>query len=193
MDTKEETRERIILAALGLFLAQGIKKTTMDDVAVHTGITRVTVYRYFGEKKQLVRTAFMRIVSVFHKVREDIYQEQSRDVEKYIGRIGAELATLPKGDLPSRMEELGRLYPDILDEFHQARLAAIGKIFDCLFKVATEQGLLRERLNQAVVQTFFIETVVKVMESPNLLALNLSSAEIYSTVKAIFLHGILKG
>lgn len=191
MDIKEETRERIILAALRLFMAQGIKKTTMDDVAVHTGLTRVTVYRYFGEKKHLVRTAFMHIISVFQKAQEDIYQEQSRDVEKYIDQIGAELASLPKGDLPSRMEELRRLYPDILDEFHRARLSAIEKIFDRLFEVATEQGLLREGLNQAVIQTFFIETVVKVVESPNLLSLNLSSAEIYSTVKAIFLHGIL--
>jgi len=182
-----------MLAALGLFLAQGIKKTTMDDVAVHTGITRVTVYRYFGEKKQLVRAAFMRIISVFQEVQNDIYQEQSRDVEKYIDRIAAELATLPKGDLPSRMEELGRLYPDVLVEFHQARLAAAGKIFDRLFGVATEQGLLREGLNQAVVQTFFVETAVKVMESPSLLALGSLPAEIFSTVKAIFLHGILKG
>lgn len=33
------------------------------------------------------------------------------------------------------MEELGRLYPDILVEFHQARLAAAGKIFERLFEV----------------------------------------------------------
>jgi len=48
---KEETQKRIVLAALVLFLAQGINKTTMDEVALQAGGTRIMVYRYFGEKK----------------------------------------------------------------------------------------------------------------------------------------------
>lgn len=192
MSLEEETQEKIVLAASALFFTQGIKKTTMEEVAIQAGVTRVTVYRYFNGKKQLVRAAFTRIVAAIQKVQADVYQEQIRDVEKYIDRLGAELAALPQGDLPARMEELGRLYPDTLTEFHQARRAAIGKIFDRLFEIATEQGLLREALNQAVIQAYFVEAVVKVMESPGLLAQNLSSEEIFLTVKTIFLHGILK-
>lgn len=192
MSTKEITKKRIIHTAIRLFLCHGIKKTTMNDIALHAGITRVTVCRYFSEKKNLVGTVFLHIVSVFQKVQEDLYQEKNHDVEKYIDHIGAELSKLPKGDFPVVLEELGRIYPDILDEFHRARLSAIRKIFDRVFEVAIEQRILQEGLNKIVVRSFFTETVVKVMESPDLLALDLSAAEIYSTVKAIFLHGILK-
>ena len=38
----------------------------------------------------------------------------------------------------------------------------------------------------------FIEAVVNIVENPQLVSLNLSPAEIYHTVKAIFLHGILQ-
>ena len=193
MNTERETQERIVLAAIGLFLAQGIKKTTMDDVAVQTGVTRVTVYRYFSRKKQLVRAAFMRIILVFREVQEDIYQEQSRDVGGCLDRIGAGLEALPRGDLPARMKELSRLYPEVWREFRETRVATMREIFDRLFEVASNQGLLREGLNREVIQAFFTEAVVNVMESQSLIALNLPPADIYSTVKAIFLHGILKG
>ena len=193
MNTERETQKRIVLAAIGLFLAQGIKKTTMDDVAVQTGVTRVTVYRYFSRKKQLVRAAFMRIILMFREVQEDIYQEQSRDVEGCLDRIGAGIEALPRGDLPARMKELSRLYPDVWREFHETRIATVREIFDRLFEVASSQGLLREGLNREVIQAYFMEAVVNVMKSQSLIALGLSPAEIYSTVKAIFLHGILKG
>ena len=192
MNVERETRERIVLAALELFLAYGIKKTTMDEVASQSGVTRVTVYRYFGGKKQLVHAAFMCIISAFQRAQADIYREHSQQVEGYLDRIGEELAALPKGDLPKRLDELRRLYPDIWNEFRETRRAAIKKIFERLYKVADGQGLLRKDLNREVVRAYFAEAVIKVMESPSLVSLNLSSAEIYSTVKTIFLHGVLK-
>jgi AcrR family transcriptional regulator len=193
IDAERETQERIILGAVGLFLAQGVIKTTMNDVAAQAGVTRVTVYRYFGGKKQLVRAAFMRITSVFREVQKDIYQEQSWDVEECLDRIGAGLEVFPRGDLPARMKELSHLYPDVWREFRETRVATMSKIFNRLFEMASNQGLLREGLNREVIQAYFMDAVVNVMESQSLIALNLPPADIYSTVKVIFLHGILTG
>jgi len=134
----------------------------------------------------------MRIVSAFQKVQEDIYREQSQEVEGYPDHIGEELTALPRGDLPTRLDELRCLYPDIWKEFRETRLGIVEKIFDGLFEAAGSQGLLREGLNYEVVQAYFMEAVVNVMESQSLVSLNLSPAEIYSTVKAIFLHVVLK-
>lgn len=190
--TTNETRERIVLAALQLFLAQGIKKTAMSEAAEQAGVTRVTAYRYFGDKKSLVRAAFMRPVSVFQQVQEAIAQEQGQDIESYLDTIGMGLAALPQGDLPTRLDELKRLYPDIAAEFHQTRMSVVKNIFDRLFDSAREQGLLQEGVRQEIVETVFIETATNALENPRLLALNLSSSEIYNTVKNIFLYGILK-
>lgn len=192
MVMERNTQDRITLAALEVFLAQGIKKTTVDEVASQAGVTRVTVYRYLGGKKQLVRAAFMRIISSFQDVQDELDRHPSQDIKAYLDCMVQGLAALPKGDLPTRMDELGRLYPDVLGEFHEARLAAIGGIFDRLFETAEGQGLLRENLNRAVTQAYFMDAVVKVMESPSLISLDLAPTEIFATVKTIFLHGILK-
>jgi len=192
MDTTNETQERIVLTALKLFLSQGIKKTTMAEVAEQAGITRVTAYRYFGDKKSLIRAAFMRPVTVFKQVQEAIAREQEHNIETCLDTIGLGLAALPQGDLPTRLDELNRLFPDIADEFHTTRLSVVKNIFDRLFATAREQDLLRDGVRQEIIEVVFMEAVTNALENPRLVAMNLSSSDIYNSVKNIFLYGILK-
>ncbi len=192
MDTTSETQERIVLTALRLFLAQGIKKTAMSEVAEQAGVTRVTAYRYFGDKKSLVRAAFMRPVTVFKQVQEAITREKEHNIETCLDTIGLGLAALPQGDLPTRLDELNRLFPDIADEFHTTRLGVVKSIFDRLFATARERDLLRDGVRQEIIEVVFMEAATNALENPRLVALNLSSSEIYNSVKNIFLYGILK-
>lgn len=48
------TRARILAAASELFYAQGIRATSADRIIEHVGITKVTFYRHFRTKAQLV-------------------------------------------------------------------------------------------------------------------------------------------
>jgi AcrR family transcriptional regulator len=186
------TQNRIVSAALVCFLSRGIKKTSMDEIAAQAGVTRITAYRYFENKKILVRAAFLQIVTLLESIQTEIEQASEDSIERYLDKIEAGFSALPKGDLPTRLEELSRLYPEIYTEFHAARKAAITQIFDQLFAEAQNQGLLREGLNQEIVQVYFTEAVIQILENPQLIALNLSTVEVFSTVKSIFLYGILK-
>lgn len=49
-----ETRARILAAASALFYAQGIRATSADRVIAEVGITKVTFYRHFRTKSDLV-------------------------------------------------------------------------------------------------------------------------------------------
>ena len=60
MPDSSPSAERIVNAALDLVLAQGVKKTSLEEVAQRAGVTRVTVYRYFRDKKGLVRASVVR-------------------------------------------------------------------------------------------------------------------------------------
>ncbi|MCA9925599.1 MAG: TetR/AcrR family transcriptional regulator [Anaerolineales bacterium] len=192
MSIENETRERIILAALQLFLTRGIKKTAVSEIADQAGVTRVTAYRYFGDKKSLVRAAFMRPVAVFQQIQAAIVQGQRQPIAAYLDSVGAGLAALPQGDLPTRLDELQRLYPDIANEFHTTRMNVVKDIFDRLFAAAREQGILRADINQEIVEIVFIEAAANALQNPRLVSLNLSSPEIYNNIKNIFLYGILR-
>jgi AcrR family transcriptional regulator len=192
VNTEQETNARITLAALGLFLLQGINKTTISEVSAQAGVTRVTVYRHFGDKRGLVQATFLRVAAIFQDVQADLEQEKDPDVEHYLDRIGTKLGALPSGDLHTRMDELHRLYPVIYAEYQQAQLPALGRIFDRLFSVAERQGLLRPGINRRVAQAFYWEAIVGIMRGKALVAHRLPHTEVYTTVRDILLHGIFK-
>ena len=61
-DQDDETRQRILDAALALFVDYGLRRTTMEDVATKCGIGRATLYRRFKEKDQLFQAVILREV-----------------------------------------------------------------------------------------------------------------------------------
>lgn len=50
----DEAREQILDAAERVILRYGIAKTTMDDIGKEAGVSRPTVYRYFGDRDALL-------------------------------------------------------------------------------------------------------------------------------------------
>src|SRR5713101_9420138 len=56
----EETRERIVDAALKLFRDEGFDETTMRDIAAEAGVATGAAYYYFRSKEELVMAFYMR-------------------------------------------------------------------------------------------------------------------------------------
>ncbi|GAA2857262.1 hypothetical protein GCM10010472_13260 [Pseudonocardia halophobica] len=50
----EQARRRLVAAAEECFLAYGVQRTTMDDIAKRAGVSRPTVYRYFADRDALI-------------------------------------------------------------------------------------------------------------------------------------------
>lgn len=54
-----DTRERIIAAGIRQCEEVGLRRTTMEDIAHRARLSRVTLYRHFGTKDELVRTIIL--------------------------------------------------------------------------------------------------------------------------------------
>src|SRR5215469_36679 len=50
-----QTRQRIVAAAAGLILQQGVAGTTLDEVRAEAGVSSSQIYHYFADKEALVR------------------------------------------------------------------------------------------------------------------------------------------
>jgi AcrR family transcriptional regulator len=188
----DATLGRITTAALELILAQGVKKTDLAQVATRAAVTRVTVYRYCGNKQGLVRAVCLRIAAVFRRAAEGRPTDSVRDIDLRLKRLGEELSEMPKGDLLVRLEEIQRLYPDVYAEFRALRQAAVDGIFQQALAAATRERSLRKGLNQEVLKAIFWAAVVGLIENPTLVSSNISLAEICTTVTEVFRHGILR-
>jgi AcrR family transcriptional regulator len=188
----DTTLGRITVAALELILAQGVKKTDLAQVAARAAVTRVTVYRYCGNKQGLVRAVCLRIAAIFRRAAEGRPTDSVCDIDLRLKRLGEELSEMPKGDLLVRLEEIQRLYPDVYAEFRALRQAAVDGIFQQALAAATRERSLRKGLNQEVLKAIFWAAVVGLIENPALVSSNISLAEICTTVTEVFRHGILK-
>jgi len=69
MEKGEDTRERILEAAEGLFIHYGFSKTTMAEIAEKCGMSAANIYRFFDGKEEIVAEMAYRH---FQKVEESL-------------------------------------------------------------------------------------------------------------------------
>lgn len=59
LDGLDESGESILRAAREVFGDQGLRRTTVEDVAIHASLARATVYRKFANKDELVEAVLL--------------------------------------------------------------------------------------------------------------------------------------
>jgi AcrR family transcriptional regulator len=186
------TSEKIVLAALEVFLKRGVKQSNLTDVAFEAGVTRITVYRHFGDKQGLVRAACRRVGEIFQRAAAGSPQDTFAQIDDRLNRLGADLGRLPKGSLLARFEEIRRLFPECYEEFRAARQDSLDRLFQQAVAAAAREHAVRDGINLAVAKAMFWTSVVGLIENPSLIASNVPLAEICATVTEVFRHGMLK-
>ena len=192
MHNYTQTQAKIVAAALDLYLAHGIKKTTIEDVSDKCGVTRATVYRYFKDKKDLVRAGFMLMVDLTQEAIADLDRNKNYDTKKSAERVRQAINQLPRGDMPARVNELKSLYPDIFTEYRDSRLSSIREIYKHVFDKARQEGLLDpSEVYWDLMPAILSEATVFITESPLVLSHGMSFRDIYSAMIDLMLYGVM--
>jgi AcrR family transcriptional regulator len=61
----DEVTERILAAALSQFEDFGLRRSTMEDIARRCGMSRITIYRRFPKKENLIEAVLLRELASF--------------------------------------------------------------------------------------------------------------------------------
>jgi AcrR family transcriptional regulator len=190
--SRDKTADRIAKAALQLIAQQGAKKSDLDEVARLAGVTRVTVYRHFGDKEGLIRAACLLISDCFARATAEFSTDTTPDMDARLLQLAADLRELPQGNLLQRLDEISRLYPAVYLEFRAAREQALDRLLDTILESARRDGTLRDDLHPHVVSAVFRSAVIGLIENPALISSNVSLADVLLNVQEIFSHGVLK-
>ncbi len=83
----EDTRLKIISAAMELFTACGYEKTKIEDISKKAGVTRMMVYYYFDSKEEILKTI---IKNLFDEAIKKIEKEEIDflNPSNFITRVG---------------------------------------------------------------------------------------------------------
>ena len=72
----EDTREKILEAAISLFAQKGYSQTSVNDIVGRAGVTKPVLYYYFGNKEGLFTEIFRFCFEGF----EEMFREAFKDV-----------------------------------------------------------------------------------------------------------------
>ena len=59
MEPINDTQQRILDATIDCVKTWGVEKTSLNDIAKRAGVTRPTVYNYYGNRTAVIRAALL--------------------------------------------------------------------------------------------------------------------------------------
>ena len=86
----EDTREKILLAAIQRFSKFGYRRTSIDDVAEEAGLARATVYLYWRRKQDLFVAGLERFNSHSWKLAETAAAKNGSAAERILAMVVAQ-------------------------------------------------------------------------------------------------------
>ncbi len=141
-----------------LFLQAGIKSVTMDDIAKHLGMSKKTIYHYFGDKNELV------IALVKKKLRDDEYQMQliiqdsANVIDEMINMMKCSEEIFSRIN-PIVIHDMQKYHPEAWGEFQKFKSNVLIKTLEELLTKGIEQGFIRPDLDVKVLAKMRVHQV----------------------------------
>jgi TetR/AcrR family transcriptional repressor of mexJK operon len=137
--------EAILDAAYALFLERGIAATTMDAVAEHASVSKMTVYANFRDKPALLAAVFDRRVKATPVLDLPVGADLNLSLERLVafGEQIVSALTQPEVIRMTRLLAAGAdQHPRLAATFHTAGLGKMLKRVAVFLKDLTERGFL---------------------------------------------------
>ena len=150
--TKEDaltTRHNLLDAAELLFQAQGVSRTSLNEIARHAGTSRGAIYWHFKDKSDLFNAMMERVTLPLEKAFDEVGKDVLRQPLAHIREVVFDALRQIETDLQiRRVFEVASQKVEYIDELHavtqrhlKVRNGFLAKMKDCLIQAALVQKL----------------------------------------------------
>ena len=150
--TKEEalqTRSQLLDAAEQLFHAQGVSRTSLQEIAVAAGTTRGAIYWHFKDKADLFNAMMERVTLPLEETIHDLGDDPLTDPLEDIRASVRKALKLVKNDLQMRrVFEIATHQVEYVEELKAVKERHLRVRNDCLMKIerGVNQAALRHHI-----------------------------------------------
>lgn len=191
---EDETRTRILKAALKLFAKQGYDGTTTRDLAERAGVAEGTLFRHFSNKKAiLIEVATQGWIEILTDLLTELSEMGSYKAVAQVMKKRM-LNLHQNADLLKVCFMEAQFHPDLREHIQSEVVTKMTDVAEAFFETAMEQGIYR-RMNPKMVARVFLgmftiagfsqETIMSPDSSPN------EMKEMAEGIADIFLNGVL--
>ena len=156
-------KNKIIIRATELFLSLGFKSVTMDDLAQSMGISKKTIYQFFKNKDQLIRSCTksvqIKLVEVFNEIRKNASNPiiELFQVKKEVMKILGNTETAPQF-------QLQKFYPEIYKELKDREFELVGKNLQESLERGINSGYFRKEINIDFIMRIYLNGLAGVRD-----------------------------
>jgi len=149
-------KEQILLTATSLFLKQGFKSITMDDIARELGISKKTVYAHYSNKEAIVSESVSHLFTTICGGIDLICARKMNPIEELYD-IKKHVLEHLEGERTSPMYQLQKYYPAIHLKMRQGQYDYMQTCVTDNLQRGIEEGLFIKDIDvQFVSRIYFI-------------------------------------
>jgi AcrR family transcriptional regulator len=191
---EEDTRTRILNAALRLFARQGYDATTTKDLAAAAGVAEGTLFRHFTNKKAiLVEVATKGWVEILTDLLTELSEMGSYKAVAQVMRRRM-LRMRENNDLMRVCFMEAQFHPELQERIQSEVIGKMTDVAEAFFQTAMDRGIYRRTNPKIVSQVFLGMFAIAGFSDRTILAPDASPREMQEMAEGIadiFLNGVL--
>jgi len=190
MSTDEkEKRDRILTKAEEMFLQHGYSKVTMEEIAFGLGMSKKTLYRFFGNKETLLRELISEKQCELMEHIDAIWLQQDLD---FVGKFRKTLDYFgERSSKVNKFNDLQKLVPDLWKEIHAFKKEKVLEKIKHVLEIGFESGILRSDLNRDIIILLYTNAVESLMTPEVLSELPYNGPQVFEAISKIIFEGVL--
>ena len=185
----DEKIDRILSESLRLFMKNGIRSISMDDIAKELGMSKKTIYQYVANKTELVQMVldYMREKESNICIDGDISKMNAIDV---LLAVSQNVSRQMKDFNPINAYELQKYYPTIFREFILKKRDHVFQQVKQNFAQGIAEGIYRNDLDIDLVARLYIQKLVDVHDPEFLSSVNFGFEKVFQVMFDNHIRGI---
>ncbi|MCL5058984.1 MAG: TetR/AcrR family transcriptional regulator [Actinobacteria bacterium] len=184
-----EMRERILEGFKKLSRTKGFHGATVDELSSRTGVSKRTIYRYFGSKDELVGAVMDEIMTLTEKKVNQNMASDKKPVEKVMDAIRI-VSQNTEIISPVIMRDLQKYYPHMWEKVENFRAQKVQLFIDILV-TGNKDGYFRE-IDPKIFTASLLASIRAVVNPSFILENSLTLEKAMFGLFNIFLYGIVE-
>jgi len=183
-------KTEILNNATQLFLNQGFKSVTMDDIATHMGISKKTIYANYAHKTELVEAVGHHLLNNVQCAVKDMVDEHMNPIEE-LYEIKKYVIQHLQGEKTSSIQQMMKYYPKIYTKLRASQYEFMRGCMEKNISRGIELGLFRDNLDVEFVSRMYQVGITNIKDETIFPSDKFPQIALYETYLEYHIRGIV--